>query len=101
MTISISTRESFKHKIWAKVSKDEILSIRSMNTSRCLRLRLQQNLHIRKVGEVFARISGRLREATSPRESLLQVHYMELTRLEPWTSHINHDYEIKAPGQLL
>ncbi|KAK3815318.1 MAG: hypothetical protein J3Q66DRAFT_441454 [Benniella sp.] len=96
-----------KHKIWAKVSKDDIHSIRSMNTSRCLRLRLQQNLHIRKVGEVFTRISGRLHahsndgEATLPRKFHFQVHYMELTRLEYGALDIDQDYEIRAPGQLL
>ncbi|KAK3807818.1 MAG: hypothetical protein J3Q66DRAFT_406331 [Benniella sp.] len=96
-----------KYKMWAQLSIDELQSIRSTDTLGRLRLRLQQILYIRDAGDVFVRLSGRIHvnsvdtEATLPRVSHFQVHYMELTRLGVEVSDINHDYEVKAPGRLL
>jgi len=68
----------------------------ALDTSGQLRLRLQQSLHIRVDGEVIARLSSRLHahptdmEAKSPQESRFQVQYMELTRLRPGESQVDH-----------
>ncbi|KAF9364462.1 hypothetical protein BGX34_001442, partial [Mortierella sp. NVP85] len=97
---------SMKHKLWAKVSRDEIQSMQTTNTSGHLRLRLQQHLHISHDSKIFARASGRI--CTIPddiqteqiQDSHFRVHYMDLIRLGERLD-IDHDYNVKAPGRLL
>ncbi|KAK3823109.1 MAG: hypothetical protein J3Q66DRAFT_424688 [Benniella sp.] len=97
---------SMKHKLWAKVSRDEIQSMRTTNTSGHLRLRLQQHLHICHDSKIFARVSGRIytipddMQTEQIQESHFQVHYMELIQLGERLD-IDHDYNVKAPGQIL
>ncbi|KAK3823058.1 MAG: hypothetical protein J3Q66DRAFT_424615 [Benniella sp.] len=93
-------------KLWAKISKDEIESI---ETRGCLRLRLQQTLHLRYQSKVIVRLSARMHspppdsETPIRQECKFQVHYVELMRLgyETQTTDEVTEHEVKSPGHVL
>ncbi|KAF9360616.1 hypothetical protein BGX34_007670 [Mortierella sp. NVP85] len=93
-------------KLWAKISKGKIESI--VESQGCLRLRLQQTLHLRYKSKVFVRLSARMHspptdpETPTRQECTFQVHYVELIRLGSETQKTGEgaEHEVGSPVQV-
>jgi hypothetical protein len=75
------------HTVVSFMGDDRNGSIYKIDSRECLRLRLQQTLHLRYQSKVFVRLSVRMQspppdsQAPTRQECTVQVHYVELIRL--------------------